>query len=93
MIPSELKTLSDVLVYAESMQYQKVEFFSCSGSGYTGNFPNNQYNYGTGFILKRNAESMSVIAFAESVQYRPIINSIKSGSWEGWKYFDGTSAQ
>lgn len=93
MIPSELKTLSDVLVYAESMQYPKVEFFECSGSQYTGNFPNNQYNYGTGFILKRNAASMSVIAFSESNQYRPIINSIKSGSWEGWKYFDGTSAQ
>ena len=92
MIPSQLKTLSDVLVYAESMQYPKVEFFSCSGSEYTGNFPNNQYNFGTGFILKRNAVSMSVIAFSESSQYRPIINSIKRGSWEGWKYFDGTSA-
>ena len=93
MIPRELKTLSDVLVYAESMQHPKVEFFECSGSQYTGNFPNIHYNYGTGFILKRNAASMSVIAFPESNQYRPIINSIKSGSWEGWKYFDGTSAQ
>lgn len=76
--------LGDALSIPASSCYMP---FACTGSSYTGAsgaFPNNNYNYGYGFISKRNSQT-TVVCFAESGDlYPPIYNCYYNG-WKGWR--------
>lgn len=92
MLSKTMQSTSDILETALSLPDETLTFVSCSGSGYTGEAPNISYKYGTGIILKRNANSLSVIWFSGNIGWPPIFNSRISDAWQGWTYFNGTKA-
>lgn len=82
---------NDVLQSAESQQSNQAKFYYLGGSNYTGDIPSGgSYGYGTAIALKRGSSSIFVVIFSIG---KPIYNAYNNSRWEGWKYFDGTSAQ
>lgn len=82
---------NDVLQSAESQQSNQAKFYYLGGSDYTGDIPSGgSYGYGTAIALKRGTASIFVVIISIG---KPIYNAYNNSRWEGWKYFDGTSAQ
>lgn len=53
---------------------------------------NQYYKSGTGFIIKRNTNSIRVVVFNGGAVVQPAIMRLKNSSgWQPWQKFDGTN--
>ena len=79
---------TNLLDYAESATEGFCYVVRLAGTGYTGNnLPTNgNYKYGSAIIMKRYANSMTILLFGSSYNEQIMINTwnINTNSWEGW---------
>ena len=79
---------TNLLDYAESATEGFCYVVRLAGTGYTGNnLPTNgNYKYGSAIIMKRYANSMTILLFGSSYNEQIMINTwnINTNSWGGW---------
>ena len=79
---------TNLLDYAESATEGFCYVVRLAGTGYTGNnLPTNgNYKYGSAIIMKRYANSMTILLFGSSYNEQIMINTwnINTNSWDGW---------
>ena len=73
-----------------SVQFIRMNDTSYAGTDLDG--LNQYYKAGTGFIIKRNGNSIRVVVFNGGSGANPVIMRLKnSAGWQSWQKFDGTN--
>ena len=87
--------VTNIQTFAEAMPTGSFRFIRLDADSYTGtdlDGINQYYKAGTGFIIKRNANSIRVVVFNGGSGINPVIMRLKnSQGWQAWQTFDGTN--
>lgn len=87
--------VTNIQTFSENMPSGSFRVIRMDADSYTGtdlDELNQYYKSGTGFIIKRNTNSIRVVVFNGGAGAQPAIMRLKnSAGWQPWQKFDGTN--